>query len=119
MNYKFVSCLVFATIALLNSAQAQDFQSLRCGSFIIVPGDSAAKVIERCGQPLEKKQAHRDKIIVRYTWHGKKVYPKPILVEIWKYRIPGRNVKQQLIFERGRLIDVRQDDDIGYNWRFD
>ena len=108
--------LVAAVCAgLLAAAPAWAF---RCGSKLVLYGDSADKVVANCGQPTEKKSytALRPPV-VWYGNHPVRVQPGSaieVLVETWTYNLGPTKLMQQVRIEGGYVVEVNA---LGYGHR--
>ena len=104
-----------ACAGLLAAAPAWAF---RCGSKLVLYGDSADKVVANCGQPTEKKSytALRPPV-VWYGNHPVRVQPGSaieVLVETWTYNLGPTKLMQQVRIEGGYVVEVNA---LGYGHR--
>ena len=49
------ACAIVATVLVVGSSAAWSSEAFRCGEHIISDGDQKVKVLEHCGQPMEKE----------------------------------------------------------------
>ncbi len=102
-----------AAVLLLISSPAYAF---RCGSKLVVEGDTRAQVRNKCGEPVEVTH----KSILRapvYWFHGRLIEISSELVEvpveIWLYNLGPNKFMQRLRFEDGELIEIES---LGYGF---
>lgn len=67
-------------------------ESLRCGTLLVVPGDTKPQVLRHCGQPL---------------WSEVVSGADEPVVEQWIYRLPGAQLDQILTFRGLRLVRIQ------------
>ncbi len=91
--------------------------AMRCGTRLVVEGDSALDVRAKCGEPTEitRKSILRAPII----WlHGRPVQvgsgPLEVGVEIWTYDLGPLRLMRQLRIEDGKVVQI---DTLGYGYR--
>lgn len=106
--------LWLALAAVGQSAAAAD---LRCGSRLVLDGDSAADVRARCGEPTEihRSQVQRPPII----WRNGHPYraaggDRDVVVETWIYNLGPNMLMRQLKLEDGIVVSI---DTLGYGHR--
>jgi len=104
---KWMTVVVFLSICVLAvpgvGFSQGSLSSLRCGSRLVLIGETKAGVVVKCGPPLY--QQHVGERIVR-TRYG---YDK-IIVEEWVYNFGPMDFVHTLRFEGGRLAEIRRGD---------
>jgi hypothetical protein len=98
-----------------------------CGNNLITEGTSRFEVLSRCGEP-DYKEIRFEKRIQRdyyrdlfmseqWRWYREKeLYREPylavedILIEEWTYNLGPTRFIRYLIFENGRLVDIKTGD---------
>lgn len=94
--------------------------AMRCGTSLVVEGQSKFDVLQRCGQP-----AYTDsRLEYRWApgWYGARplgtpegYYPpgsvRQVIIDEWVYNFGSTQLMPSLIFEDGRLITIRS---LGY-----
>lgn len=95
-----VSALWFIGTPELAFSQGS-LSSLRCGSRLILIGETKADVAVKCGPPLYQQYVGERIVRTRYG------YDK-IIVEEWVYNFGPTDFLHTLRFEGGRLADIRR-----------
>lgn len=103
---------IFVLISLLISAPAM---ALRCGSDLVVEGDSQSRVLKKCGEP----ESTYSRTIVRsgglaLASHGNDTLQQlafdkvavEIQVEEWEYSFGPRRFGRRILFENGRVVKI-------------
>ncbi len=80
-------CLV---VALFSTPSAAD--SLRCGTVLIVPGETKPNVVDYCGRPI---------------WTEVISGADERRVEQWIYRLPGKKLERVLTFRGLHLVSIQ------------
>lgn len=109
-------CGVTAAGLLLLAALPAGADSLRCGSRLIVEGDSIEKVLQFCGEPASQQRTW----IIRQprfrfgndyiAFPGKEDVP----VDLWTYDLGPGKLLRRLRFIAGELVDIET---LGYGTR--
>jgi len=92
--------------------------ALRCSPFLVLEGDYEFQVLRKCGEPDYYESR------VEYRWIPAPVYGLtppgpaygalvPVYVDVWIYNFGPQRFMQRLIFENGRLIQIK---DLGYGY---
>ena len=101
---------ILALSSLLLPASG-DAATLRCGNELAADGASKSDVLMKCGQPMARE--------TRTETVGEKVKEKSQggdtstervvtkTIEEWTYNFGPRRFMQVVVFENGRLVDVR------------
>lgn len=92
-----------AALALVCSVPAYA-SGLRCGTRLVSDGNHPSEVLLKCGEPLDK-QARTELVKVRLSDTEERVYVKTI--EEWTYNFGPHRLLQTVVFEDGRVVDVR------------
>lgn len=118
---KRLQCLVYVGCMLVS----EPLFALRCGHFLVEPGDYKEDVLESCGDP-DSVQVHYEKRAVinhadisKYNFHPQRRLPNnsinigqsqyrdvEILVEEWVYNFGSSRLRKLLRFENGRLVEI-------------
>lgn len=109
----------FSLCALLAAPSAWAF---RCNSFVIDAGMVKAEVLRKCGPPkLQDQRIDRRILRLRVPAAPSSGLPpgstvelereRQVLIEEWVYNFGPQQFMQQLVFEDGRLVSVK---DLGY-----
>lgn len=95
--------------------------ALRCGSELVVEGQSKFEVLQRCGAPAytdehtEYRAGGTNPTIPRSLDSLEQTYPFPmardVLIEQWVYNFGPTQLMPTLTFENGRLIKIEM---LGY-----
>jgi hypothetical protein len=103
--------LAALALSVLFSPLASDAATLRCGAELASDGASKAEVLLKCGEPLMKEtrtEAVEEKVKRQgqdtTTTTERTVYKT---VEEWTYNFGPHRLMQVVVFENGRLVDVR------------
>lgn len=109
----------FSLCALLAAPSAWAF---RCNSFVIDAGMAKPEVLRKCGRPnLQEQRIDRRILRVQVPAAPSSGLPpgstvelereRQVLIEEWVYNFGPQQFMQQLVFEDGRLVSVK---DLGY-----
>ena len=111
--------LVIAFIVLIAPAGATHADAMRCGSKLVTDGDSAAKVLARCGEPAQIVETVVYRTFRPLHFQGSHLFPVGlettvgILVERWTYNFGPFKLMRVLAFENGYLVEVET---LGYGY---
>jgi hypothetical protein len=90
--------------------------SMRCGSNLIVEGDTAGKLRSRCGEPvaISRRALLRPAVV----WiNGRRVHvghgTLEVPVETWEYNFGPRRLMQRVRLEDGLVVAI---DTLGYGY---
>jgi len=106
----FLSVLSLCSLSLLLPGSA-DAATLRCGNQLVADGASRSDVLLKCGEPMAKEsrsEAVSDKLKQRgedTTTTTEKTVIKTI--DEWTYNFGPNRLIQVVVFENGKLVDVR------------
>lgn len=89
--------LIFIGLTLL--ATNSQASTMRCGSNLISEGDSASKVLEKCGSPAERQVIDPAKLNNGVPKRG------AVREEFWRYG-PDRGVYRTLHFIEDKLVQI-------------
>lgn len=78
--------------------------ALRCGNELIAIGDTPAKVLQACGQPLSKSKTQLQNMSPQRGISAKKRKTNTIL--IWTYNFGSTDFLYTLSFQHGRLTHI-------------
>lgn len=106
-----------ATLLLAGIAMPEPAWALRCGSRLVVQGDTAGEVKARCGAPAEV--THNRVLRPPVIWlNGRPVRiareALEVPVEVWIYNLGPNQFMRRLRFEDGRVVQI---DTLGYGYR--
>jgi hypothetical protein len=104
--------LATLVLSFLVSPVTGDAATLRCGTELASEGASKADVLLKCGEPLAKEtrtEAVEDKVKQKgqdttTTTTERTVYKT---IEEWTYNFGPRRLMQVVVFENGKLVEVR------------
>ncbi|MBM4269604.1 MAG: DUF2845 domain-containing protein [Deltaproteobacteria bacterium] len=100
---------VLAGVALLSLSRLALASELRCGGRLVLPGDSAADVLERCGPPASlQRLGSRGFGEAASGGRGKTARIKPSKSadrEVWTYASTGQ-LARLLTFRKGRVAQI-------------
>jgi hypothetical protein len=121
--------LVLITFLLLYSLPhlQSSADGLWCGNALITEGTSRFEVLARCGEPdykiarfekRIKRDYYRDLFMAeRWRWYREEeLYREPylaveeVLIEEWTYNLGPTRFIRYLIFENGKLVDIKTGD---------
>jgi hypothetical protein len=95
-------------IALPSRSEAA---SLRCGNQLASDGASTSEVLMRCGEPMAKESRQvtlRERTSTRNEREANSSERAEVkTIEEWTYNFGPHRLIQVVVFENGRLIDVR------------
>lgn len=121
-----------ALLCTLFTLSAHPANGLRCGSDLVSVGDYKFEIRAKCGEPVDVEQWTEYRVVpgpfstdpppvlrgspsYRYPPVYEKAYI-PVHIEQWIYNFGPHRLMQQLLFENGRLIDIRS---LGYGYPAD
>lgn len=90
---------------------------LRCGRDLVSEGDLKFEVYAKCGDPADIQERVEHRLIRIRTGDDLKVTHEeliPVHVEEWIYNFGPHRLMQWLLFEDGRLKDIRS---LDYGYR--
>lgn len=119
---KSLNCLVYICCMLVS----MPLYALRCGQYLVEPGDYKEDVLESCGDPdsvhthYERRSNGNRAAISQYNLNGQiMIFPNDsfnygqfhyqdveVLVEEWVYDFGSSRLRKLLRFENGKLIDI-------------
>ncbi|MFP2905808.1 DUF2845 domain-containing protein [Pyxidicoccus sp. 3LFB2] len=81
--------------------------SLRCGTALVADGSSKSDVLAKCGEPLAKEsRSESEEVKTRDgDTSAKRTVQKTF--EEWTYNFGPNRLMQVVVFENGKLIDVK------------
>jgi hypothetical protein len=104
------SLAVVATLAFLvalapgvPAARASGYSTWRCGSRLVATGDSASRVLSRCGDPAYVQTSAE---LVTFRLVSGIEVSRLVSVETWTYDRGSRELLRYLVFRDGRLIRI-------------
>jgi hypothetical protein len=96
-----------AVVSLVWFPEVGQAASLRCGTALVADGASKSDVVAKCGEPLAKESRSESEEVK--TRDGdtatKRVVQKTF--EEWTYNFGPNRLVQVVVFENGKLIDVK------------
>jgi hypothetical protein len=98
-------------VSLMWAPVAGDAASLRCGTALVSDGASMAEVVARCGEPMAK-QSREEWDEVKTQEPGGDTSTRRVVrrtLEEWTYNFGPNRLMQVVVFENGRLIDVKSE----------
>lgn len=90
-------CLAFLAVTLFPSVDA-DADSYRCGRKIVRDGDSVARLLQVCGEPLFKSSGNS-----RIEIEG---LPKNVQVRRWHYKKGSRSLEHIVLIYKGEIAAI-------------
>ncbi|HUO83423.1 MAG TPA: DUF2845 domain-containing protein [Gammaproteobacteria bacterium] len=108
-----------ALLAFLLASAPARADAMRCGSKLVTDGDSAAKVLNRCGEPEQIVETLVYRTFRPLHFQGTHAFPVGIettvgiLVEKWTYNFGPLKLMRVLHFENGYLVEVET---LGYGY---
>ena len=87
--------------------------ALRCGNYLVVIGDSEAKVLARCGKPEQQISTNKVEAQINTISPIKSIEKVDIPVDIWTYNFGSQRLQYKLTFENGELVTI-ESGDYGY-----
>ncbi|HYO70890.1 MAG TPA: DUF2845 domain-containing protein [Archangium sp.] len=103
--------LAALTLSLFLLPTSSDAATLRCGSALASDGATRSDVLIKCGEPMSKDtrtesvgEKTRQKGAETETTQERVVYKT---IEEWTYNFGPRQLMQVVVFENGRLVDVK------------
>jgi len=106
-SMKHVARLIVLTSAFSMVPFVVQAASLKCGQGLVSDGDTQLKVLARCGEPASKQT--RTVVIRQQTAPGQEIFVQK-QVDEWIYAGSTHRFSQHVVFEDGRLVDVRSGD---------
>jgi hypothetical protein len=109
--------LLLLTVAVFAAAPAWA-DTLRCGSRLVVEGDSAESVIQKCGEPVSIEK--QDLVRGPYTWDDNRYRyvapgsPIEYRVEHWTFNFGPKRFMARVRLEAGVVKEVKT---LGYGYR--
>ena len=103
-------CLALAAVcaaALLVSASVRA-EALRCGSKLITDGDTQEKVLQYCGEPVEKKRTWITRQ-PRFEYGGQEIpFPgsEDVPVDLWTYDFGSSKLMRRIRFVAGKVDSI-------------
>ncbi|WP_024300242.1 DUF2845 domain-containing protein [Methylomicrobium lacus] len=95
-------------VLLMQAGPALSTSTMRCGHNIVELGDDTYKVLETCGEPASIY--HRTKIVGSTLHHPRRTLDieeyEEIQVEEWVYDFGRNRIRQSLLFENGRMVEI-------------
>lgn len=108
-----------ALLVLLAATGVARADAMRCGSKLVTDGDSAAKVLSRCGEPEQIVETVVYRTFRPLHLQGTHAFPVgiettvSILIEKWTYNLGPFKLMRVLHFENGYLVEVET---LGYGY---
>lgn len=103
--------LAALTLSFFLLPSSGDAATLRCGHALASDGASTSEVVLKCGEPMSKDtrtervgEKTRQKDEESDTTRERVVYKT---IEEWTYNFGPQRLMQVVVFENGRLVDVR------------
>ena len=103
--------LAALTLSFFLLPSSSDAATLRCGNALVADDASQSDVLLKCGEPMGKNtrtesvgERTRQKGEEIETTQERVVYKT---IEEWTYNFGPRQLMQVVVFENGRLVDVR------------
>ena len=93
--------------ALLVSASARA-EALRCGSKLITDGDTQEKVLQYCGEPVEKKRTWITRQ-PRFEYGGREIPfegSEDVPVDLWTYDFGSSKLMRRIRFVAGKVDSI-------------
>jgi len=93
--------------ALLASASARA-EALRCGSKLITDGDTQEKVLQYCGEPVEKKRTWITRQ-PRFEYGGREIPfegSEDVPVDLWTYDFGSSKLMRRIRFVAGKVDSI-------------
>jgi len=100
-----VATLAFlvALASVVPAARASGYSTWRCGSRLIATGDSASRVLSRCGDPAYVTTSAE---LVTFRLVSGLEVTRLVSVEEWTYDRGSRELLRYLVFRDGHLIRI-------------
>lgn len=73
--------------------------SFRCGRRVVRDGDTAAEVLERCGEPAAREKGYETLWLVGGQ--------RRVRVERWRYRPGAGRLERIVLLHRGEVVKIR------------
>ena len=112
---KSLCVLLFATaLSVMDPVLADD---IRCGNLLVSEGDTADRVRERCGAPMETRVER--KLVPAAIWRdGRRIQvaggDREVIVEFRTYNFGPDRLMRQLKLEEGVVVEIKT---LGYGHR--
>jgi hypothetical protein len=100
--------LALVVLAALALAWPREAQALRCGSRIVVTGDHALQVRERCGEPFWVEETPTLEVQGERGYFERRTEHRE---ESWYYNFGPNKLMRRLVFVDSRLV---REDTLGY-----
>ena len=105
-----LAALSLSFLTLLPSSA--DAATLRCGNQLVADGASKSDVLLKCGEPMAKEsrtESVGDKLKQRGEDGTSTTTEKTVIktIEEWTYNFGPNRLIQVVVFENGKLVDVR------------
>ncbi len=100
---------IITVVLVVFSLLAQDAlaSSMRCGKKLVKTGDSNAKVLMSCGEPMQKEVVRVDESeIANRTDESIKIEGEKVKVEKWTYNLGSGSLLRVLTFKDGVLREI-------------
>jgi hypothetical protein len=94
---------ILVMLAAAASAHASFYSTWRCGSRLVATGDSASRVLSRCGNPAYVQTSAE---LVTFRLVSGIEVSRLVSVETWTYDRGSRELLRYLVFRDGRLIRI-------------
>ena len=103
--------LALLTLSFLFIPAPGDAATLRCGNELVSDGASMTDVLLKCGEPMAK-ETRTETDVVKRKQAGKETHTTTEQVvhktiEEWTYNFGPHRLIQVVVFENGRLVEVR------------
>ncbi len=96
--------LVLPMLWLPSAVQAA---SLRCGTGLVADGASKSDVIAKCGEPIQKETRQESEEVKTRDGDTSTKRTVQKTFEEWTYNFGPSRLMQVVVFENGKLIDVK------------
>ena len=103
-----VTRIAVAVIATLLLSDAASADTLRCGSKLISEGDSVEKVLQYCGEPVERKRTWITRQ-PRFEYGGHEIPfegSEDVPVDLWTYDFGANKLMRQIRFVAGKVESI-------------
>lgn len=116
---KIIKPLPACLLTLVGLFATADAWSMRCKSYVIDTGMPKMEVVQKCGEP-SSRDTRTERRTMRVRESQRRDYNKSsvevereieITVDEWIYNFGPNQFMQQLIFENGKVVQIR---DLGY-----
>ncbi|HYM34147.1 MAG TPA: DUF2845 domain-containing protein [Steroidobacteraceae bacterium] len=115
MRTRFLVTLIALGLTTASPRNVQASEGLRCGSRLVLAGDTRSSVRHKCGEPVDVTH----KTVLRrpsYVFHGRIYYGDEVAVDVesWTYNFGPNKFMRRVRFVDGIVEDV-ETLDYGYN----